>query len=186
MIDKTFLTTQNLTLRLFTASDLEAINQLQSIPEVDKYNTLGIPKDLEETKKVMAPLLKANQKEETEYYTFVIEQISDGQFVGLIALMLGAKKYKSAEVWFKLFPVFWGEGFATEALRKLIKFGFEDLGLHRIEAGCAVDNTASLKVMEKAGMKPEGRRRKTLPLKTGWSDNYEFAILETDKRSEDL
>lgn len=177
------LSTQNLNLRLIIKSDLEAIHVLQSIPEVDEYNTLGIPKDFEETKLVMEPLIEAHKKTEIDYYTFAIEQNSDNQFVGLIALKLGSKKYNSAEVWFKLNPSFWGKGYATEALAKLIEFGFEKLKLHRIEAGCAVDNIASSKVLEKVGMQPEGKRRKTLPLKTGWSDNYEYAILETDNKS---
>ena len=180
---KNILSTENLSLRLFTESDLTAIHKLQSIPEVDRYNTLGIPKDFEETKRIMDPLLKSNQTEEIDYYTFAIEQKEDLQFVGLIALRLGSKKYNSGEVWFKLNPLFWGKGYATEALSKLIDFGFEELGLHRIEAGCAIENTASAKVLQKVGMQPEGRRRKTLPLKTGWSDNYEFAILDTDNRS---
>ncbi len=128
----------------------------------------------------MAPLIKANQKEEIDYYTFAIEQISDNQFVGLIALVLGNKKYKSAEVWFKLHPDFWGKGYATESLKELVGFGFNKLKLHRIGAGCAVDNIASAKVLEKAGMRFEGKRHKVLPLKTGWSDNYEYAMLETD------
>lgn len=182
-MNKNVLETQNLTLRLFKESDLEEIHALHSEPEVDKYNTLGIPKDFDETKKVMDPLLKANQQEDIENYTFAIEEREDHQFVGLIALRLGSKKYNGGEVWFKLNPSFWGRGYATEALITLIDFGFEKLRLHRIEAGCAVENTASAKVLQKAGMQSEGRRRKTLPLKTGWSDNYEFSILDTDKRS---
>ncbi len=178
-----FLSTQRLSLQLINKSDLEAIHKLQSIPEVDRYNTLGIPQNFEETKKMMLPLIEANQKMKMDYYTFAIKQVSNNQFVGLIALVLGKKKYNSAEVWFKLNPSFWGKGFATEALTKLIQFGFKKLKLHRIEAGCAVDNSASAKVLEKVGMQFEGQRRKTLPLKTGWSDNYEYAILETDKQN---
>ena len=180
---KAALSTERLSLRLIVESDLEAIHQLQSIPEVDRYNTLGIPKDFEETKTVMAPLLEATKKEKIDYYTFAIKQKNDDRLVGLIALVLGATKYNNAEVWFKLNPSFWGKGFATEALNLILDLGFNTLKLHRIEAGCAVDNVASRKVLEKAGMKLEGRKRKTLPLKTGWSDNFEYALLENDKRS---
>jgi RimJ/RimL family protein N-acetyltransferase len=183
---KLILKTPRLFLRLIQTSDLEAIHMLQSIPEVDKYNTLGIPKDFDETKKVMAPLLEAIKKEEIDYYTFAIEQKGDAGLVGLIALVIGSKKYNSAEVWFKLNPAYWGKGFATEALNKILDFGFSDLKLRRIEAGCAVDNVASSKVLEKVGMQSEGMRRKTLPLKAGWSDNYEYAILETDTRKENF
>lgn len=65
-------------------------------------------------------------------------------------------------------------------LHVLPETGFDHLKLHRIEAGCAVANTGSVKVLEKAGMLKEGRKRKVLPLKEGWSDNYEFAMLEED------
>jgi [ribosomal protein S5]-alanine N-acetyltransferase len=49
-----------------------------------------------------------------------------------------------------------------------------------VEAGCAIGNTGSIKVLEKAGMKREAHTRQLLPLKSGWSDNYGYAILSTD------
>jgi ribosomal-protein-alanine N-acetyltransferase len=64
----------------------------------------------------------------------------------------------------------------------VIRFGFDNLNLHRIEAGCAVNNIGSIKVLEKAGMVREGKGRQVLPLKTSWSDNFLYSILETDKR----
>jgi ribosomal-protein-alanine N-acetyltransferase len=51
-----------------------------------------------------------------------------------------------------------------------------------MEAGCAVDNKGSFTVLEKAGMVREGRLRQVLPLKSGWSDNFEYSILESDDR----
>ncbi len=51
-----------------------------------------------------------------------------------------------------------------------------------MQAGCAVDNIGSIKVLEKVGMIKEGRGRQLLSLKNGWSDNFEYSILETDVR----
>ena len=65
----------------------------------------------------------------------------------------------------------------------MLNFGFNTLKLHRIEAGCAAENISSIKVLEKSGMLREGRLRQILPLKTGWSDNFQYSILETDERS---
>ncbi len=78
---------------------------------------------------------------------------------------MGNRKYRNAEVWYKLHTDYWGNGFGTECLTEIISFGFDKLNLHRIEAGCAVENTGSVRVLEKVGMFKEGRKRKVLPLK---------------------
>ncbi len=62
-------------------------------------------------------------------------------------MTLGKINFKIAEVLYKIFPDYWRQGFATEALTQVLKFSFTDLGLHRIEAGCAVENIASIKVV---------------------------------------
>ena len=180
-MNKVNFRTDRLSLRLVEQSDLEAIHNLHSSPEIDKYNTLGIPKDIEETRKIVEALVIDNNKTKIHRHTFAIERMEDNQFIGLIALNLGSEKYKLAEVWFKFYPDYWNKGFATEALNRIIDFGFEKLRLHRIEAGCAVENLGSVKLLEKVGMTREGSKRKALPLKTGWADNYEYAILESDR-----
>ncbi|WP_162054291.1 GNAT family N-acetyltransferase [Pontibacter pamirensis] len=177
------LHTQRLKLRLIKSSDLGAIHALHVLPEIDEFNTLGIPKDIAETRSTITPWIINNQQEVILQYTFAIEQKADNKFIGMIALKLGNSKYSRAEVWYKLDVAYWSRGFGTEALKRILDFGFNVLKLHRIEAGCAVDNIGSIKVLEKVGMTREGRKRKVLPLKSGWSDNFEYAILETDFRS---
>ena len=162
--------------------DLNDIHELHLKPETDEFNTLGIPEDLKETKHVIVPWINNHSDTVITKYTMAIEQNNDGAFVGLIALWLGNPKYKKGEVWYKLDSTYRGLGYATEVLSCLLDFGFEKLGLHRIEAGCAVNNFASIKVLEKVGMIREGSKRKVLPLKSGWADNFEYAILETDRR----
>ena len=176
-MNEVILSTERVKLRFIELADLEAIHHLHSLPEVDEYNTLGIPENIDVSRSVIKPWIEDNQKAEKVNFTFAITDNDTSQFIGLIALKLGSKKFKNAEVWYKLNPTFWGMGYGTEALKGVLEFGFDKLGLHRIEAGCAVDNIGSIKVLEKAGMKREGRKRKVLPLKSGWSDNYEYAML---------
>ena len=173
--------TERLKLKLIEITDLEAIHTLHILPETDKYNTLGIPKNLEETKQVIIPWVAANKLSEITNYTFAIILKETDEFMGLFGLRLGDKKYSRAEVWYKLHLNFWNKGYATESLKAVLNFGFNTLNLHRIEAGCAVENVGSAKVMEKVGMTKEGRKRQILPLKTGWSDSFEYAILNSDK-----
>jgi RimJ/RimL family protein N-acetyltransferase len=170
-------------LRLIGKSDLIVIHNLHSLPETNEFNTLGIPNNLDETESVIKPWIFDNQQKEVKNYTFAIEQIATSRFIGLIALKLGNPKYRRGEVWYKFHSDYWGKGFGTEALNRILDFGFGELKLHRIEAGCAVNNVGSIKVLEKVGMIREGRKRQVLPLRTGWSDNFEYAIVETDKRT---
>lgn len=181
-MDKLNLYTDRLKLRLIELSDLDSIHALHSLPETDEFNTLGIPKDIEDTKTIITTWIKDNQKDPKINFTFAIINNATNQFIGLIVLKLGVPKFKSGEIWYKLHSDYWGQGYATESVKRILEFGFGELALHRIEAGCAIDNIGSIKVLEKVGMVREGGKRKVLPLKSGWSDNYEYAILDTDKR----
>lgn len=174
------LITDRLKLRLIEISDLESIHELHSLPETDEFNTLGIPIDIYETESITKSWIAENSLNEIRNYTFAIESKIANEFIGLFGLKLGSEKFKRGEVWYKIHAGFWNLGYATEALKAVTEFGFGKLKLHRIEAGCAVDNIGSIKVLEKAGMTREGRGRQVLPLKSGWSDNFEYSILETD------
>ncbi len=176
------ISTERLVLRFIELSDLEPVHELHSLPETDQFNALGIPEDISVTRSIIESWIAATKLPEIENYTFVIEHKSNKAFIGLFGLKLGTKKYQRGEVWFKIHKNHWKRGYATEALKAVIRFGFETLHLHRIEAGCAVDNIGSISVLEKAGMIREGRARKILPLKSGWADNFGYSILETDKR----
>jgi len=178
------LTAQSISLRLIDLSDLAAIHALHSLPETDRYNTLGIPKDLDETKHIITSWVAAHSATPITTYTFAIERATDQEFVGLIGLKLWPQKHRRGEIWYKIHPDHWRKGYATQSVNLVLDFGFDTLKLNRIQAGCAVANTGSIKVLEKVGMTREGRGRKVLPLKTGWSDNFEYSILDTDARGE--
>ncbi len=64
--------------------------------------------------------------------------------------------HKEGEIVYRLRKKYWGNGYASEAAKKVIEFGFIHWGLHRIEAMCDARNAASIKVLEKIGMKKEG------------------------------
>ncbi len=174
------LETERMDLRFVEAKDLMFIHDLYSLPESDQYNTLGIPANIDETKRLLGSYIGETEKNLIRRYTWKLTLKKSAHPVGLIALNLGMEKYQSGEVWFKIHSDHWGKGLATEALKVVIHFGFSKLNLHRIEAGCAVENGASIRVLEKAGMIQEGRKRQVLPLKSGWSDGYEYGILASE------
>lgn len=177
-----YLRTERLSLRPVSIDDIDAIHELNSLEETARFNTGEIPKDKEESRMTCEKWIVENAKEEGSRFIFTIELTDTNQFIGLIGMNKGKERYNNAEVWFKVHHHFWNRGYGTEALKQMIAFGFDHLKLHRIEAGCATENTGSVKVIEKAGMLREAHTRQLLPLKSGWADNYGYAILSTDKR----
>jgi [ribosomal protein S5]-alanine N-acetyltransferase len=174
------LQTERLKLTELSLTDLAQIHQLHSLPETDEFNTLGIPGTIQTTELLLSEWIKQQTLIPRQSYIFCIKFPETDQFIGLMALQTGKPNYKIAEVWYKIHPDHWKRGYTTEALIKLLEFGFTDLGLHRIEAGCAVENMASIRVLEKAGMTKEGSKRKVLPIRGKWIDNYIYSILETE------
>lgn len=166
-----------------TSEDIKHIHNMNQHPAVAAFNTIGIPKTLSATQKLLQPILKDQQPKERSIYAWPIKLNSTDEFIGEIGMHLSSKKYSKAEIHYSLLPKFWGNGYATETVKKVISSGFETLQLHRITAGVATKNEASIKILEKVGMSREGHCRKMLPLSSGWADNFEYAILEEDKRN---
>ncbi len=180
------LQTNRLDLKEISLNDLDSIHRLHSFTQTDEFNTLGIPETIQVTELLLTNWIDQQKATPRMSYIFAIRLIGTGQFIGLIALNLGKPKYKIAEVWYKIHPDHWRHGHATEALTKILEFGFVNLGLHRIEAGTAIENSASIKVLEKVGMTREGLKRKILPIRDEWVDNYFYSILETDFKQPDI
>ncbi len=138
--------TKKLFLREIFINDLESIHQLHSCPEVDEFNTMGIPSSIEETNKFVDEWVASEIELPRKKYVFAIEN-SDKQFIGLIGINIGKPKYFNAEIWYKLLPEFWKNGFSTEAVNEMLNYCFNELKLHRVEAGCSTENIASIKVL---------------------------------------
>jgi len=87
-------------------------------------------------------------------FNFAITRRSDRQYVGQIGLHLKDGRF---EIGYWLAKPFWGQGYASEASRRVATFGFKDLRAESIWAGWFHDNPASGHVLEKLGCKPDGQ-----------------------------
>lgn len=173
--DSMHLLTPRLTLRSIEYADLASVHELHSLTETDEFNTLGIPDNIEETETILNNWIAS-----PDSYIFSVEETESNEFTGLIALILGKLRFRNAEVWYKTLPEYWGKGYTSESLNEILTFGFLQLKLHRIEAGCATQNYRSMKVLEKAGMRLEGTKRQVLPIRGEWIDSNSYAILDTE------
>ncbi len=101
----------------------------------------------------------------------------DNRMIGTIGFMWWNRDHNSAEVGYSLSRAHWNQGLMSEALLELMRFGFEVMALHRIEAQHECDNPASGRVMEKVGMRHEGTLRGRLYNKGRYVDVELYAIL---------
>ena len=165
-----------------TAEDIDLIFLLHSYPEVTRYNTLGIPKDIHVNKRALSQ--KLNPSDLTHLGWTIHNSVN--QFIGEVGLVLAPTRFNKAEISYSLLPSFWNNGYATEVVTHFIRYVFNDLQLHRLEAGVAINNKASIRVLEKCGLKKEGHHRKILPLAEGWSDSFSYAILKQDIENNEI
>lgn len=170
--------TARLTLRPATTADLEATWAFRRLDDVSRWLTRA-PSGIEEYRERF-------EDPASLAVTLVIEL--DGRVIG--DLMLEVKdawaqaevaergRGVQAELGWVLHPDHAGHGYATEAVRALIRLCFEDLGLRRVTAACFAANDASWRLMERVGMRREAYAvRDTLHRSGEWLDGMEYAVL---------
>lgn len=107
-------------------------------------------------------------------FSFTI--LADGEIAGSIILENPSKDKRRYDLGFYIGKRFWGKGIATEAIKQIVKFGFQKLKIYRIQADNDSDNPASGRAMEKAGFRFEGTRKKIQKKKFGFVDLHLWGI----------
>jgi RimJ/RimL family protein N-acetyltransferase len=98
--------------------------------------------------------------ERGDAFVFALIRKRHPLLIGCIDIEVNGE-HRRGDMAYWLDPEHWGQGFTTEAARRIVRFGFESLGLHRIHAQCIRSNTASARVMEKAGLHYEALLRES-------------------------
>ncbi|GGJ87526.1 hypothetical protein GCM10010123_16390 [Pilimelia anulata] len=111
-----------------------------------------------------------------EYYLAVADAAD--VLVGFVRL--GLAGVRAAKLGYAVRAADWGRGYATDACRTMLDFGFGPLGLHRVSAAVGPDNAASLAVVRKLGMRHEGRLRDHVHTNDAWRDSELFSILRAE------
>jgi RimJ/RimL family protein N-acetyltransferase len=175
------LQTGRLLLRDFTPEDVAAVQVLDSDPELARYRG-GRPATEDDTRAFIARTQQWLQEQPRPIYAFAIMLLAPERMIGVIGLILSPPDLGAAELWYRLSREHWKQGYTTEAAACVLSFGFTDLRLHRIFALCQPDNAGSWRVMEKIGMRYEGRLREDFPNSDGtWRDRVLYAILQHER-----
>lgn len=127
-----------------------------------------------------------NRKNDQEYY-FGLFQKENNKLIGTISLFQVMRgSLQSAVIGYFLDHHHNGKGYATEAIKALVDYAFEELDLHRIEAGVMPRNLPSQRVLEKAGFHREGIARKNVNINGIWEDHQVLAILNPNDEIEEI
>jgi RimJ/RimL family protein N-acetyltransferase len=173
----TTLKTERLRLRKVKLADAEAIyRQYAQDAEVTKYVSWHAHKDIEETRDYVRMCLLA--WDAGNAFHWVIERLEDKQVIGMVSARAGGEKW---ELGYVLARIHWERGYMTEAVKGIISWAMRQKDIYRIWAVCDVDNLASARVMEKAGMEREGilRRWSVHPnISAEPRDSYCYAIVK--------
>ncbi len=172
------LRTERLILQPFALSDAPTVQRLAGDREV-ATTTLTIPHPYDDGV-AEAWIGKHREYWEEQKSLALAVTTSEEGLIGAISFALKLA-HRRAEVGYWIGVPFWNRGFATEAARALIDFGFDQLGLNRVEAQYFVRNPASRRVLEKVGMKFEGIRREHMVKWDVAEDVGLCAILASDR-----
>ena len=150
------LETKRLRLRKPALQDAEDIfRKYAQDPEVTKYLTWRPNRNVQETRDFLRACLRA--WDEGKSFHWVIEKKTDHELLGMITTRVDDEKW---ELGYVLAPSHWGRGYMTEVVKKIVDWALKQQEIYRLWSVCDVDNLASARVMEKAGMKREGVLRR--------------------------
>lgn len=176
------IVTARLRLREFVADDWSAVLAYQSDPRYLRYYELTGQTE-QGARDFVAMFLAQQQGQPRIKFQLAVTLKSTGELIGNCGVRLKSPDAREADIGYELNPEFWGRGYASEAAHAMVEFGFTELGVHRIWSWCIADNTASARVLEKLGMRQEGRLRENEYFKGRRWDTLVYGILESEWRA---
>jgi [ribosomal protein S5]-alanine N-acetyltransferase len=150
------LTTDRLVLREWLPSDAADMFSFRSDPEAQLYNSEPM-RDVSEALALIEDLRTAYASGQQIQWAVTVRP--DDRAVGLFGFNYWQRFHRRAEIGYDLARGVWGRGYAYEGMAAIVRFGFEEMGLHRIETETILDNTRSIRLLERLGFQREGVRR---------------------------
>jgi RimJ/RimL family protein N-acetyltransferase len=160
------------TLRPLAECDLDAVHRLCSDWTVVRYMRLPLM-DRPGAEEFVRDSIQEKEG------SVVRAVVREGRVVGLGGIVKRPAT-GDGELWYLLEPASWGRGYTTDAAAQLLELGLGELGLHRVWATVVPENPASMRVLEKIGMRREGYLRSNEQLQGEWKDTWLFAAVAGD------
>ncbi len=172
------LKTERLLLRKLQVSDAEALFDYASDPKVARWTTWDPHESLDDSKAFLSSVIEAYQNNKPSPWGVILKE--NALLIGTTGFCSYHPKHRRAEVGYALSLKHWGCGYATEALKAVVDFGFSEMKLNKIEGYCRINNTASARVMEKVNMHLEGILRQHIYVKGVFHDMKMYSLIKSE------
>ena len=113
-----------------------------------------------------------------KYLDFIISIFPEEIPIGEVYIQLNWEEIREWEIGYEVHPDYWGSGYASEAVKLLLKHCFENLNAHKVVAFCNSNNNKSANLLERVGMKRDGLLREGRLWHKEWCDEFVYSILE--------
>jgi RimJ/RimL family protein N-acetyltransferase len=173
------LETPRLLLTQLCHEDWPFFLQLHRVPEVLRF--ISDHQSDDELQIRFASRLGAWSKESEQHLCLTVQEKQSGNKIGIYMFMPHWQPFRQTELGYLFFPASQGRGYALEATRAMIEFGFVTCGFHKLIATVTAGNEPSVKLLQKAGFVQEGRLRDNFKLGGNWYDDLKFGLLEADR-----
>jgi RimJ/RimL family protein N-acetyltransferase len=176
--------TERLVLRLFTPDDVDDMAAYQGLDEVARY-LYRPPRSRQECAEVIERAAAGSAwRADGDALILAVGRRGEAGVVGEIVLKLAGAAARQVEIGWVLNPASQGRGYATEAARAVVALAFEQLGAHRLFARLDVENTGSVRLCERLGMRREAHLVENDVHPDGrWGSEYVYAMLEDEFRA---
>ncbi len=172
------LTTERLRLRQITRTDSGDMMALFGAPEMLRFLN-NPPVDTPEKAVNMIDWLAGNYQKQEEI-DWGITLHGDDHLIGMCGCYQWERSNRHIDIGYHILPEQWGKGYATEATHAVLRWAFDNLNLHRIQADCTDGNIASERVLLKCGFKVEGIWRESCWEHERFVDIKQFGLLRRD------
>ncbi len=173
--------TDRLFLRQTTIEDTEDYHKIRTDPTGMQFMDIEQPKSVEESRIRIIEEIKSFNNQNSVYW--VIAKKDTGEFVGGAGYWRLIKEHYRAEIGYQIVTDHWKKGYAFEALKAIIQFGFEQMGVHSIEANINPANVPSIKLIEKLGFVQEAYFKENFYFNGKFLDSNIYSLLVTKWKS---
>ncbi len=172
------LETERLILRDFVPDDWKRVLEYQTDPLYLRYYEWTVADRTPESVQEFVGWFLDNEKETPRIrFQLAVTLKSNNLLIGNCGFRMDKANALEGDIGYELDPKYWNHGYATEAAHAMVDFGFTAFNVHRIWSWCVADNLGSAHVLEKLGMKLEGRLREKEFYKGKWWDTLMYGIL---------